>query len=725
MMLQLAKKEVLIVTVADNPSKQTLVSCRLPIFYLQPFHPYHLEMVMPCRDIPSGSRLFVSLMRKSSTLPRDMSSPNYCALEVLLRSVHQPFVNSRGSVIAVARVVPDYHHYKQSSLSSFPRTAGITLSTVSFPSPHPSSFSIAPHQSQGYPQVSLPGYPQEKPVWNHPFLFNNVRDNATLFTPGAALVIEFYFASMALNEVTWRVRSPVGFATLLLDQHVYKQLSTERAGMGLRVEGLVIQGSTLNTFDGKMPAINLLLRLITNERPDSLVSATNPDILPMLDLTHSHSDSETVHEPKAEILTVDHDVNDTLGEYFHQEEPSIQDRPTTVGQEQEDDSDSEMEPVSEPTLTLQRKKKKPLSPLQDGEFPDYNAMTAVLPEYQYIFTDADDKDAKAGKSKKPEGNKERQSDDLEKTSMALLDHQMKELENYRAAIHKMGDDILTLRKQIKDLEDQNSDLRRRLSNYNDATKLMLDSAELDGISKAEICTRYMSLKQKLASQTAELKNYKEKVQKLQNDLIKKNDKEKEYIKMNQAHSSQQEAIQKLQTKAQKVKKLEDACRQQEKVIERMEKLLDKQSKGKSKGMDSSTATEANEILLAENRRLRIEIEDLKDRPHPGKEPENDVEKLELYQALDKAEGRIMSLEKQLAENSRQWGKERAELMIKLNEAEHGFGRSSQMVLHDFPLKYPDQAYDYPEKDGPSRRFSKGPGRSRYPGSPKLEPLHYK
>ncbi len=45
-------------------------------------------------------------------------------------------------------------------------------------------------------QLSLPGRPDEQPKWNHPYLFVERRDKATLFTPGAPLVIEYYVASM-------------------------------------------------------------------------------------------------------------------------------------------------------------------------------------------------------------------------------------------------------------------------------------------------------------------------------------------------------------------------------------------------------------------------------------------------------------------------------------------------------------------------------------------------
>ena len=40
---------------------------------------------------------------------------------------------------------------------------------------------------------------------------------------------------------------------------------------------------------------------------------------------------------------------------------------------------------------------------------------------------------------------------------------------------------------------------------------------------------------------------------------------------------------------------------------------------------------------------------------------------------------------QLQENARSWGKERADMNIRMNEAEHGFGRSGGLVLHDYPV----------------------------------------
>lgn len=39
---------------------------------------------------------------------------------------------------------------------------------------------------------------------------------------------------------------------------------------------------------------------------------------------------------------------------------------------------------------------------------------------------------------------------------------------------------------------------------------------------------------------------------------------------------------------------------------------------------------------------------------------------------------------QLSENSRNWGRERADISIRLNEAEHGLGRNATLASHEYP-----------------------------------------
>ena len=41
-------------------------------------------------------------------------------------------------------------------------------------------------------QITLPRGPPHQPIWNHSFFFCNEREKATLFTPNAALVLEYF-----------------------------------------------------------------------------------------------------------------------------------------------------------------------------------------------------------------------------------------------------------------------------------------------------------------------------------------------------------------------------------------------------------------------------------------------------------------------------------------------------------------------------------------------------
>lgn len=364
-------------------------------------------------------------------------------------------------------------------------------------------------------------------------------------------------------------------------------------------------------------------------------------------------------------------------------------------------------------------------PIKDGEMPPYEAMDAVLPEYQYIFVDPSNpnetRKAPSPRTRQPPADTSmpgaygtsitdgprRPPDDLDKTTLSVMDHQMRELENYRSAIQKMGQDIMALRAQIQELEANNGQLRRDLANYNDASKLMIESAEIDGMTKPEIMSRYAALKQTLQSQTNDLKAYKLKVQSLQNELIKKNDAQRNYFQLQHQFNKQKEQLQRLQEKSAKWKKVEETCRSQEKVIEKMEKVLEKHHKDRSKSHKDHAGQEANEALLQENKRLRCQIDDLKDQLRyagENKNTGNDSDKFEMYQGLEKAEARIAALERQLAENSRAWGKEKADMTIRLNEAENGFGRANGMVLHDYPV------YNDPLKS--TRR-----------NSPRLSPLY--
>lgn len=74
--------------------------------------------------------------------------------------------------------------------------------------------------------------------------------------------------------------------------------------------------------------------------------------------------------------------------------------------------------------------------------------------------------------------------------MSVMDQQLREIDNYRQAVQRMGQDILSLRTTIRELEGTNSKLRLELGNYSDATRLIIDSSELDALAKPELTARY-------------------------------------------------------------------------------------------------------------------------------------------------------------------------------------------------------------------------------------------
>ncbi|XP_015267774.1 PREDICTED: coiled-coil domain-containing protein 33 [Gekko japonicus] len=279
-----------------------------------------------------------------------------------------------------------------------------------------------------------------------------------------------------------------------------------------------------------------------------------------------------------------------------------------------------------------------------------------------------------------------------------------ETETFRTAIQRMADDILSLRRHVANLEAENSALRRNLTMHEDVGRVLLEDIDLDVMTRAEIVDRLLGLKQKLTSGAREMAKMKDRVQRLQNELIRKNDREKDLVMLQRAHQQQQIVLRKYQAKIAKMKVLEDAVRQQEKVIERMEKMLEEKMTDRFK--DAVRGTEKYPVLgdgwskdlystlMAENTRLREELNKTCYRSSPiilQQQALPDVfssnsEKLTLLSKLEKAETRIHVLECQLEESARKWGREKQDYASRLLENERGFGPSpSSILLPEFPL----------------------------------------
>uniref|UniRef100_A0A8C3FSR9 Uncharacterized protein n=1 Tax=Chrysemys picta bellii TaxID=8478 RepID=A0A8C3FSR9_CHRPI len=324
----------------------------------------------------------------------------------------------------------------------------------------------------------------------------------------------------------------------------------------------------------------------------------------------------------------------------------------------------------------------------DVSLPPPEAVAEILPDKQMLLYE---------KAATPADGDVDDVDMLRRTQDVTRFHLDQELDNYRTAMKKMADDIQSLRRHVASLEAENSTLRCNLSMHEEVGRTLLNDVDVDVMTKVEIVDRIVALKHKLAAGTVEMSRMKDRVQQLQNELIRKNDREKDLVMLQRAHQQQQTVLRKYHEKITKMKALEDTVRQQERVIEKMERMLEEKVPEATRTCEQlladSFSKEFYSTLLAENMRLREEL----GRAHYRSSPiilqqqalpdifSTNSEKLSLLAKVEKAQGRIRALESQLEESARKWGREKQDLSTQLLEQEHGFGRPSSTILHDFSL----------------------------------------
>ncbi|XP_046506229.1 coiled-coil domain-containing protein 33-like [Equus quagga] len=282
-----------------------------------------------------------------------------------------------------------------------------------------------------------------------------------------------------------------------------------------------------------------------------------------------------------------------------------------------------------------------------------------------------------------------------------------EMNNYRRAMQKMAEDILSLRKQVSTLEAENRLLRSHLTQEE-------VEEEQDNADKAQ---NLVFMKQKLLLSELDMTKLRDKVQRLQNELIRKNDREKELLLLYQAQQPQAVLLKRYQDKLQKMKMLEETVRHQEKVIEKMEHVLEDKLRDKNQPPQTRLQGKPNvafpmlsasglppgptgenlpadlySVLLAENSRLRAELD--KSRHHSApiilqQQALPDLlastsDKFNLLAKLERAQSRILSLESQLEDSARRWGREKQDLATRLQEQEYGLGHPSNPSITGLP-----------------------------------------
>ncbi|XP_036073723.1 coiled-coil domain-containing protein 33 isoform X4 [Rousettus aegyptiacus] len=297
-----------------------------------------------------------------------------------------------------------------------------------------------------------------------------------------------------------------------------------------------------------------------------------------------------------------------------------------------------------------------------------------------------------------------------------------EMNNYRRAMQTMAEDILLLRKQASVLEAENRMLRSHLTQEE-------MGEEQDNVDQTQ---KLVFMKQKLLLSELDMKKLRDKVQHLQNELIR--------------------VIEKME------RVLEDKLRERNEPL--LNRLQGKPSVAfpmlSASGLPQGPTGENQPVdlysaLLAENSRLRAELdksrqqsapiilqqqalpvsqklwsralpgvgtaleipfppsqvdprelgagdlaERLQETDGPGHSkctetlPAQDLlattsDKFNLLAKLERAQSRILSLESQLEDSARRWGREKQDLATRLQEQEYGLGHPSNAIITDLPV----------------------------------------
>ena len=254
-------------------------------------------------------------------------------------------------------------------------------------------------------------------------------------------------------------------------------------------------------------------------------------------------------------------------------------------------------------------------------------------------------------------------------------HLVGEVKEYRAAIHRMGEDILGLRSENARLSEEVARLQQIISSSE--STLVVDAIGLEGCSKLELIHKLSELYRKYTVLSASNHSMKQEVQSLRNVQIQKNDLEKEHLKLQNAHTAQQKLLQKLQSKVEKYQRYSQTIQDREVIINKLEALLEQQVH-KQQG-----AGDAKVFLSDENFRLRGQLrqleEELSEEVNKHKHDAQLVEQIEklkntgnvltsdagMEDSLKRNEARVKALQEQLQLNAKEWGMQKTQFEIEI------------------------------------------------------------
>ncbi|KAJ3076765.1 Coiled-coil domain-containing protein 33 [Podochytrium sp. JEL0797] len=266
----------------------------------------------------------------------------------------------------------------------------------------------------------------------------------------------------------------------------------------------------------------------------------------------------------------------------------------------------------------------------------------------------------------------------------LIDRLLLELENRTQSIQTLGLDLVAQKERARTLESKIEHLESKLLTQNLKTAQILNTMDLQDVPHAELVRRYGVMAERLQAEVGAVKHMSQRLEAANLVLMERNDFEKRYLEMREAHMGQQNLLQKLQREQDAVGHLKETIKKQEQVITRLGGYLKERMpphmQGKIDDMISSKEPQEVEInlhkmLVDENAALKKQIQHLEERnadrgttnntdtPHPDSVSQDTY--LDALLRAESNETRIIALESELATNAREFAKKLAELQRKL------------------------------------------------------------
>ncbi|TPX31589.1 hypothetical protein SmJEL517_g05096 [Synchytrium microbalum] len=225
-----------------------------------------------------------------------------------------------------------------------------------------------------------------------------------------------------------------------------------------------------------------------------------------------------------------------------------------------------------------------------------------------------------------------------------IDRLLQELNSRTDALKRVGADLVAGREIQAKLESKIRELRKRIAESDGQTAMLMDMMDLDVLSAEELRKRYTILCKKLKQEKAYSRDMVERLEVVQNVAIEKNELEKSFLEIRQAHTAQAAYVLALQETVEEGAKATSLAKKQEAMIKKLQRdLSDQQRLVKESGRRHAESAEfprryveleslrrqggeTNEISRAlsnENQELKQRLLDMENRIKFLSEPKED------------------------------------------------------------------------------------------------------